>query len=149
MSEDECYADFPASAEQARHRVLVVDDEHLIRKMYVQILRRGCFEVLPARDGLEALDIIRQAGEIALVLTDNQMPRMNGIELLDVIRAEYPRTTRILATSTERPANGLAHYYLQKPFGLVELNSTIQSGLADYIRRCEESGGQDDTHGKN
>ena len=74
-------------------RVLVVDDEDLIRQVIGTILRRAGFDVDEARDGLEALDCLRTAMP-DLVLTDLDMPRCNGEELCTEIkrdRATAPR----------------------------------------------------------
>jgi two-component system chemotaxis sensor kinase CheA len=70
----------------ARHRLLVVDDALTVRELQRSILERAGFEVLVAGDGLDALAQLDHA-DVELVLTDVEMPRMNGFELTRAIRA--------------------------------------------------------------
>jgi CheY-like chemotaxis protein len=72
-------------------RVLVVDDEDLVRRVIGTLLRRAGFEVDEARDGLEALGCI-QAATPDLVLTDLDMPRCSGEELCTAIKSDHATT---------------------------------------------------------
>ena len=81
----------PAS-ERPRARLLVVDDEATQRDMLASILGRAGYEVLTAATGAEALAQL-EAGAFDLLLTDQRMPEMDGLELLDRSRrlaAELP-----------------------------------------------------------
>ena len=80
--------------------ILIVDDEKAIRVILREFLRSLGFEVDTARDGVEALGKLA-GGTYDLVLSDINMPRMNGIELLKTVRKEYPDIKRILITSYE------------------------------------------------
>ena len=63
-------------------RILLAEDEAQVRQMTARILRQASFEVIEARDGLEALAIVeRRAGELGLLVTDVIMPNMGGAEL--------------------------------------------------------------------
>ncbi len=77
----------------ARPDVLVVDDSPSIRHTLVDTLEGAGFAVRVARDGLEALDALREATPGVVVL-DVEMPRLNGYELLDVMRAQ-PRWRQV------------------------------------------------------
>jgi CheY-like chemotaxis protein len=72
-------------------RVLVVDDEDLVRRVIGTLLRRAGFEVDEARDGLEALACLRTALP-DLVLTDLDMPRCTGEELCAAIKRDHATT---------------------------------------------------------
>jgi len=72
-------------AEQPGRRILVVDDSITTRTLEKSILESQGFQVLLAVDGVEAFEKLQQT-EVELVITDVQMPRMNGIELLRKIR---------------------------------------------------------------
>src|SRR3954453_18995354 len=68
-------------------RILVVDDESIVRRVAQQILSTEGFRVFEAQDGSEALEVIEYLGGVDLVITDIVMPRMDGAsfirELLD------------------------------------------------------------------
>jgi DNA-binding NtrC family response regulator len=68
--------------DSVRKKILVVDDEPVIRDLCVAILESHAFEAIPAADGVEGLAIYRERHEeISLTLADVTMPRMDGIEL--------------------------------------------------------------------
>ena len=71
--------------ENERYRILVADDEQVVRDLFVRFLTREGYEVSAAFDGIDALDKIRRTPYNMLIL-DLRMPRMNGIELLDRVR---------------------------------------------------------------
>ena len=66
--------------------ILVVDDESWIRQITVRVLRDSGYTVLEAASGVEALEIIRASGPVALVLADVAMPGMDGVQLAEAIR---------------------------------------------------------------
>ena len=66
-------------------RILVVDDEESLRHMCGVILRRAGYEVLTAKDGLEALSVLDANSDLRLVLCDVRMPRLDGLGFLDAI----------------------------------------------------------------
>ena len=67
-------------------KILVVDDESRTRKLVHDFLAREGYEVLEAGDGEEALDIFYQQKDIALLVLDIMMPRINGFEVCREIR---------------------------------------------------------------
>jgi two-component system chemotaxis sensor kinase CheA len=67
--------------------VLVVDDQITIRELQRSILGAAGYDVLTARDGREALDALERAPDVQLVLTDVEMPVLDGFGLLEQIRA--------------------------------------------------------------
>lgn len=69
-------------------RVLVVDDSLTTRTLEKLILLKAGYEVTEARDGVEAYETLLKAGDFDLVMTDVQMPRMDGVELTKKIRQE-------------------------------------------------------------
>jgi two-component system, chemotaxis family, chemotaxis protein CheY len=84
-----------------RH-VLAVDDSSSMREVVMMTLKMGGYEATQAKDGAEAL-VLAQGKQFDLVLTDVNMPNMNGIELIRALR-ELPsyRSTPILALTTEK-----------------------------------------------
>jgi CheY-like chemotaxis protein len=72
--------------------ILIVDDEELILGILRAYLKRHNYTVLEASDGVKALNVLRhEQDRVNLVITDVQMPQMNGFELGEQLRTEYPR----------------------------------------------------------
>jgi two-component system chemotaxis response regulator CheY len=114
-------------------KVLVVDDSRLLHKMYDVVL--GRFTLVHALDGREALARLVEHPDIDLVLLDINMPNMNGIEVLQRVRAEPMHAqVRIVVVSTEgqdedvaRARQAGAAGYVRKPFRGDDLLHVIQS----------------------
>ena len=73
----------------SRGRILVVDDIEMNRDLLEQELEEEGFEVVTAADGPQAIAVIEQS-EVDLVLLDIQMPVMSGLEVLEVVRRDWP-----------------------------------------------------------
>jgi len=69
-------------------KVLVVDDSQTVRQQVSIALSQAGYEVLEANDGIEGFDKIDADGEIKLVVCDVNMPRMNGLEMVEKVRGE-------------------------------------------------------------
>ncbi len=80
------------------HRILAVDDEEAIRVMLQQFLTTLGYEVDTAQDGVEALDMLEKSA-YDLVLSDINMPRMKGFELLQKVREKHPGVKRAHITA--------------------------------------------------
>jgi nitrogen-specific signal transduction histidine kinase/CheY-like chemotaxis protein len=113
---------------QASGSVLVVDDEDVIRMVARRTLEQAGFDVLAARDGVEALEIYRRHAEsIVGVVLDIAMPRLDGIETLYELRLERPDLKVLLSSGyTEQdvvPAFTSRRFsrYLKKPYKPVDL----------------------------
>ncbi|ELR25046.1 His Kinase A (phosphoacceptor) domain containing protein [Acanthamoeba castellanii str. Neff] len=126
-----------------KRRVLVVEDNAMNQKLIRNILVREGYDVEVAGDGLEALDVIREKGldHFSLVLMDIQMPKMNGYECTQAIRALPDPTARTIpivgvsATSgedvVERCLSKGMNATIAKPYSL----QTIRSHLNQYAPR--------------
>src|SRR5262249_35596685 len=82
---DEAVGSPPRSVAAARPQVLLVDDSISVRKFVGQMLERGGFMVLTASDGAEALEVL-QGTSVDVVITDLEMPRLNGFDLVRYLR---------------------------------------------------------------
>ena len=90
--------------------ILIVDDEPAIRDAFATLLRLGDYEVLTAANGVEALAVLAQEPQIALIILDLMMPLMNGWEfraqqIADPAIAEIP--VIIVTGASERPMDPL------------------------------------------
>ena len=110
--------------------VLVVDDEEVVRTGICRILERQGLSIHTAADGSEALEIMANQA-IDLVLLDIKMPGMDGIEVLQHIRATYPNTVVVMITGHPTIQSAIectklgAVDYLVKPFRVDELESLV------------------------
>lgn len=109
-------------------KVLVVDDSSFYRGTLGTLLKGQLYDVYEARDGLEALEIMDEQKDIAIVLTDYFMPNMDGFELVTRLRKKYSKDElAIIAisgdTSEEMVSKFLkfgANDYIKKPFSKEE-----------------------------
>ncbi len=109
--------------------VLVTEDEPLVRMIAVETLRDAGYTVLEAGDGAEALDILAAAG-VDLLITDIQMPRMNGYQLAEAAIARWPNLKILMVTGYARetvPAciASAVLRTLQKPFDIDRLPGVV------------------------
>lgn len=110
--------------------ILVVDDEENIREVLASALERSGYETDSADDGIEGWNKLHTAS-YSLLITDNNMPRMSGVELIGKIRAARMDLPIILATSD--PPRNLRSLQLagilRKPFSLQSLRQTVDDAL--------------------
>jgi ATP-dependent Lon protease len=111
-------------------RVLVVDDEEIARTNLAYILRKEGYQVAEADSGVTALERLREQ-EFDIVLTDLKMEKMDGLQLLQVIKEITPATDVVMitgyatvATAVDALRQGAAHY-LSKPINLEELRTCV------------------------
>jgi len=116
--------------EQAR--ILVVDDERWIRVNLKRILEAEDHSVMMADCGEAALKLLEQQA-FDLVLSDHRMPRMTGLELLEVVKDKYPNTIRVMLTGFADLQLALdainrveIHRLLLKPYSREQIVATIQ-----------------------
>lgn len=126
-------------------RVLVVDDEEIARTNLEYILQKDGYQVDTAASALEALDKLK-GQEFDVVLTDLKMERMDGLQLLEAIKAQAPATEVVMitgyatvGTAVDALRKGAAHY-LPKPINLEELRQTVRE-LAERRRLFQVSQG--------
>ena len=98
--------------------ILVVDDEPFFRSAVNTILRRAGFHTIEARDGFEAYEIVRAIGaSVELLLTDFQMPRMDGLSLIESVRELHPKMPVLLITGSWLENRPRTYAVLNKPIG--------------------------------
>ncbi len=119
------------------HTILVVDDEPNYLIVLSELLRDEGFEVYTAPGGKEALTIVRDV-DLDLVVTDMQMPGIDGMELLGEIKRVLPDLPVVIITAYAEIDKAVAamqagaYSYLAKPFSNDELIVTITNAIAHY-----------------
>lgn len=115
-------------------RVLIVDDEQALRQVAGRLLEKLGYVVQTASDGEEALQILEQGERFDLVLTDVEMPRLTGIEMVEKIRVFLPEQ-KVLFTSgrtTLQDGNAQAgppQPFMPKPFSMTDLAQKVRSAI--------------------
>lgn len=117
-----------------RNKLLVVDDEHLIRWSLEQNLKKQGYEVVTAGTGEDALRLVREE-QPDLVLLDIQLPGISGIDVLEKIKDHDDGIIVIMVTANsglEYAVNAMrlgAYDYVSKPFNLDELSIVVKKAL--------------------
>ena len=118
-------------------RVLIADDEESMRTLVARAIAMDGHDIVTAQDGAEALDILTQeAGAFDLLLTDIQMPIMDGIALALSAARDFPELTILLMTGfahqRERASNlsAIAHDVITKPFSVADIRTAVAEALA-------------------
>lgn len=111
--------------------ILIVDDEEMMRTLLDRILSREGYKIRSAEDGVVALEVLK-AEKVDIVISDMKMPRMNGFELLKIVKKEYPKIGVIIMTAygdtyTVKDALLLgADEYITKPFKSYEISLVVE-----------------------
>ncbi len=123
-------------------KILVVDDEPLVRDLLSSYLTNSGYICETAGTGREALRKLRQAA-ISLVIADIRMPELNGLQLLESLTEEYPDTAAIMITAVADVNTAVgtmkqgAYDYITKPFNLDKVASSVESALVRRQTRLE------------
>jgi two-component system, NtrC family, response regulator AtoC len=135
----EAARDIPGPAEKpAAPRILVVDDERLLRWSVAETLTARGFEVAEASDGRAAMQALGNGGDTDLVLLDLRLPDVDDLRLLARIRATAPHTPVILMTAFAtreivEEATALGAAVLHKPFDLEDLATDVERALTGRV----------------
>lgn len=126
----------PSPAPRGHGVILVVEDQDMVRDFTAAYLRGAGYEVLTAPSADDALELIRSSGHIDLVLTDYNMPGMNGLELIEQLAYECPGIKSIMASGfldeeqMGRVTENGSIQLLRKPYNHKQALRTIGTVLA-------------------
>jgi CheY-like chemotaxis protein len=140
-------------------RILVVDDDEVMRELVEALLGIAGHEVLLAASGQEALGLLQTQSPPDLVVTDLQMPGLEGEALVKALRATAPPATALLGMSGNQPSRAVLEVldaFVAKPFGPEQLESALlaahaahrsKSHAVDAVLKGSEAAGQKASEG--
>ncbi|MFC1524084.1 response regulator [Thermodesulfobacteriota bacterium] len=124
-------------AQKEKYRILVVDDNHLVRKLLGEIIESAGYEIFEAENGKLALKVFRE-NPFDLVITDIFMPEVDGLEIIKALHGDYP-DVKIIAISGDSalaPDNYLrlaedcgAFRIFSKPIKVDDLLNAIEEAI--------------------
>lgn len=128
----------------SRPRVLMVDDDEHVLTAAKRVLRQS-LEIETARNAVEGIRALKERGPFAVVVSDYNMPSVNGATFLAQAHNHWPQTARILLTGAADQSaaidavnNGHIHCFLRKPCEPAELLEAVQAGARQYdLARAE------------
>jgi response regulator RpfG family c-di-GMP phosphodiesterase len=128
------------------HTVLIVDDEAAILEALRVVLEKEGLTVFTAGSGMEGIDLIRSGHQFSLIISDQRMPEMQGVEFLEQVRLLAPQTQRILLTGypdRETLIGGInrggIHRYIGKPWKNEDLSRHVREALEQYEQALENT----------
>jgi serine phosphatase RsbU (regulator of sigma subunit)/CheY-like chemotaxis protein len=123
---------------EGKLKLMVVDDEPDNLDLLYRTFRRD-FKVYKADNAFNALSVLDEQGEMALIISDQRMPEMNGTEFLGQTLERFPDTVRILLTGytdvedlVEAINSGKVFKYITKPWNPEELKAVVQQASETY-----------------
>lgn len=127
-----------SQADQSRLKLMVVDDEPDNLDLLYRTFRRD-FQVFKADGAVSALNLLKTQGEMAVIISDQRMPLMNGTEFLSKTVERFPDTIRILLTGytdvedlVEAINSGKVFKYITKPWNPENLKAVVQQAADTY-----------------
>jgi putative two-component system response regulator len=129
---------------ESRSKILIIDDEPANLRLLRRVLGDE-YETFAAQSGPEGLEILRQQ-DICLIITDQRMPEMSGVQVLEASQKIRPHAIKILLTGyTDIQAlidainSGNVYKYIQKPWDAEDLKLTVRRAVETYdLRRRNE-----------
>lgn len=141
FSKDKLKAVQKSSKEKPKHKILIVDDEVGNLKVMASILEIS-YDVLTAIDGNDALSVINNLDDprtLSMIISDQRMPKMTGVELFEKTVELMPDTLRIIVSgysdmNSVISAINKAHIYhfITKPFERAEFLMTVKQSIKTY-----------------
>lgn len=126
----------------AKHCLLIIDDEPNVCDSVHDLLRRE-FRVLKANSARDGYRIMQEE-EVHIIMSDQRMPQMSGVELLAKVKSRYPQAVRMLFTGFADLESIIAAInqghifgFLKKPWQPEELESAVRQAAMEYDRLIE------------
>lgn len=123
--------------------LLLVDDEENIVSALVRVLRYDGYRILKASSGMQGLQLLAQ-NEVGVIISDQRMPGMTGVEFLSKVKELYPDTMRIVLSGytelnsvTDAINHGAVYKFLTKPWADDLLRANVADAFQHYEMRAE------------
>lgn len=116
-------------------RILIIDDEAVVRDLLVRVLGDAGHEVAAVETGEAALMMLASQ-PFDLLIVDKNLPGMSGLEVLRLVKANHPSLRAIMITAFPSPRSEAdarelgVHSYVTKPFGILAVASAADSAIA-------------------
>ena len=114
-----------------RTTVLVVDDDELVRRVVAELLEDLVTSIFQAGSAREAVDMVLDQNDLDLVITDVNMPEMDGLQLVEKLKSMRPALPVILMSG--RHSRNSTNIFLAKPFTLQSLLTCIASATGGLL----------------
>lgn len=128
---------------EKKYKVLVVDDELDNLEIFVEEFKRY-YNLLSANNANEALKILKEEEDLAVIITDQRMPDVTGVDLLEEVKTKYPFVIRILITgytdltvAVDSINKGKVFSYIQKPVEKEPTIEIINDALGQYVENLQ------------
>jgi len=125
--------------------LLLVDDEENITSALVRLLRRDGYRILCANSGEAGLELLAQ-NEVGVIISDQRMPGMTGVEFLGKVRELYPDTIRVVLSGytelnsvTDAINRGSVYKFLTKPWEDELLRANVEEAFQRYEMKMENA----------
>jgi len=115
--------------------VLFVDDEEITLQALQRSLKDEAYDKYFAKSGEEALEILRRE-KVHVIVVDMVMPGMNGLELLKIVRKEYPNIVSIALSGYAQPTDTMTTLYGEGIYKFIPKPCTLNDDLIKIIRRA-------------
>ena len=134
-----------ANPQAPLHRLLVVDDEEIVLAALRATLVREGYQVVTASNAVQALTLLKEQA-FSVIITDQQMPMVTGLELLAQVKQIQPDATRILITAVlslntviDAINKGEIYRFVVKPWLREELLATVKNAVQRYELICKNA----------
>lgn len=131
--------------EPSLHRILIVDDEEIVLVALRETLRLEGYEVIMAANAIQALEALKTQ-QFAVIITDQQMPMLTGLEFLTQVKKIQPDATRILITAVlslstviDAINKGEIYRFIVKPWLREELLATVKNAVQRHELICKNA----------
>lgn len=138
-------AEEPHQTDSNLHQILVVDDEEIVLVALRETLRREGYSVNTALNAIEALELLKKE-QYSVIITDQQMPMLTGLEFLSQVKQIQPDATRILITAVlslgtviDAINKGEIYRFVVKPWLREELLATVKNAVQRYELICRNA----------
>jgi DNA-binding NtrC family response regulator len=129
--------------EKKDFKILVVDDDDMVREFVSSVLTKQGYSVISARDGFDGLRVLLMVEDIKLVITDLKMPGASGMDILEYTQKNNPDIAVVILTGFGTIEDALeavtkgAFDYLTKPFKIEEIVFVAEKAFKREIIVCE------------